>query len=522
MTFQNPFFFAFFLIIFILYYKVKKPARWIVLLVGSLFFYATLGVYYLFIPLLIVVSISFVTGKRVYQTEGTTKQRWFILGTAVNVLTLVFFRFYPVVMNNLTHLTIPSGGMLPTTIAAFGVSFYVFQAISYLVDVYLDRQEPEMHLGYFTLYISFFPKIMQGPIERGRDLIPQLHQQDGFNYANARAGALQFTYGLFKKIVIADRLGVIVDPVYANVTGYSGLALLFATFVYAFQLYYDFSGYTDMALGVARIFNIHLTNNFNLPYLATSISEFWRRWHISFSRWIMDYLFKPIQLSLRKWGRWGVVVALLITFFLSGLWHGATWGFVVWGLLHGVYLSISMLYSPYRKKLYKRLGWDKSWLAKAWQIFLTFNLVSFAWIFFRANSLSDAFYIIKNIVPWRLLDQPELVCTKLLGKQFFASFAQGSNPFLVMEMEPSKVCKPFISQFDFYPNPFHVENIWITIMAIVLVILIGIFGKRLNIFPRPAWLRWLVYLSFLLFILAAALLLQIPNPDAAPYLYFNF
>ena len=363
-----------------------------------------------------------------------------MLGAVIDILPLIFFRFYPIVAAGLTDLKTGTGAGLPATLAAFGVSFYVFQAVSYLADIYLEILEPEPHLGYFALYISFFPKIMQGPIERGKDLIPQLHQTDGFKYENARAGAIQFAYGLFKKVVVADRLAEMVNPIYSDVSGSSGVALLFATFVYAFQIYYDFSGYTDMALGIARIFNIRLTNNFNLPYLSTSISEFWRRWHISFSRWIMDYLFKPIQLSLRKWGKWGVVTALMITFFLSGLWHGATWGFVVWGLLHGIYLSVSMLYAPTRKKIYKKFKLEKSWLAKVWQIFLTFNLVVFAWIFFRANSIMDALAVVNKILPWHLWSSAEQICLQTGLRQMIKAILRGGNPLGVWHNLSQSVC----------------------------------------------------------------------------------
>ncbi len=203
--------------------------------------------------------------------------------------------------------------------------------------------------------------------------------------------------GLFKKVVIADRLGLFVDAVYDNVHGFTGLPLLVATYAYSFQIYMDFSGYTDMALGSAWLFNINLTQNFNSPYLAASVADFWRRWHISFSRWLFDYLFKPLQMHWRDWKTLGTAAALFVTFLISGLWHGASWGFVAWGLLHGAYLACSVFYRPYQKKLHATLGLAKTRLLARWQIFATFNLVSFAWIFFRANSGRQALYIISHI-----------------------------------------------------------------------------------------------------------------------------
>jgi alginate O-acetyltransferase complex protein AlgI len=522
MNFQNPYFLIFFLVIFWLYFKVPTKIRWIILLVGSLFFYATLGIWYLFIPLAVVVFVSFYLGKKIDEVEEGKKKKWFVHGTVINVLILVVFRFYPLVVKALGHGNPKAVDGIPAGLAVFGVSFYVFQAISYLADIYLEIQKPEMHLGYFAVYISFFPKILQGPIERGHDLLPQFHEEKGFSYANAREGALQFAYGLFKKVVIADRLGVIVDPIYANVHGYSGVILLFATFVYAFQLYYDFSGYTDMALGVAKIFNIRLTNNFNLPYMATSIAEFWRRWHISFSRWIMDYLFKPIQLRLRRWGKWGVVTALMVTFLLSGLWHGVSWGYVVWGLLHGVYLSVNALYTPIRKKLYKRMKWEKSKWVKTWQIFLTFNLVSFAWIFFRANSISDAFYVVNNILPQKIISHEYLSCGKVVLKYSYYSLKDFKLLFPQFEKAAAKVCNIPAKEFSFFPGSLHMENIFITLIGITIAIILGVWGKKFNLSQKPVWIRWTLYCIFALLIVVSVLFLQNTFPSATPYLYGNY
>jgi alginate O-acetyltransferase complex protein AlgI len=522
MNFQNPFFLIFFLVIFLLYFKVPTNKRWIVLLVGSLFFYATLGIWYLFITLAVVVLISYSLGKKIYEVKEGEKKKWFVLGTVINVLILVVFRFYPVAVKALGQVNPKAVDGLPAGLAVFGVSFYVFQAISYLADIYLEIQDPERHLGYFAVYISFFPKVLQGPIERGHDLLPQLHEEKGFSYETAREGALQFAYGLFKKLVIADRLGVIVDPIYANVHGYSGAILLFATFVYAFQLYYDFSGYTDMSLGVAKIFNIRLTNNFNLPYLATSITEFWRRWHISFSHWIMDYLFKPIQLRLRRWGKWGVVTALMVTFLLSGLWHGVSWGYVVWGLLHGVYLSVNALYTPFRKRLYKRMKWEKSKLAKAWQVFLTFNLVSIAWIFFRASSISDAFYIVANILPQKIIPHEYLSCGKVVLKYSYNSIREFHLLLPQFKIAASKVCEAPIKDFSFFPGSLHTENISITLIGIAVAVIIGIWGRQFQLSKKHAWIRWGLYFLFALLIVASVLFLQNPFPSATPYLYGNY
>jgi len=233
-----------------------------------------------------------------------------------------------------------------------------------------------------------------------------------------RYGMVLFTWGLFKKVVLADRLGLYVDMVYDDVHAYQGLPLILATYAYAFQIYFDFSGYTDMALGTARLFNISLTDNFNSPYLATSIADFWRRWHITFSRWILDYIFKPLQMQWRNGKNWGTAAALLVTFLVSGIWHGARWGFVIWGVLHGAYMACSVFYRPYQKKLHKALNLEKTRTLKAWQVFVTFNLVCFAWIFFRADSLHDAFYVFQAAPMFTIANS--IKNTKVLYSLFFS------------------------------------------------------------------------------------------------------
>jgi alginate O-acetyltransferase complex protein AlgI len=395
-------YFLFLPVIYLVFYFVGQRTRWMVLLAASILFYAALNVPYLLVVLILVTLITYGFGIWLGQVS-TPKAKLSLLwgGIAANVFILVVMKYLPFLSENLKSLlSLFSFNVHLQPIAALvaiGVSFYVFQAISYLIDIYLEIVKPERHLGYFALYLSFFPKLLQGPIERSGDLIPQLKVKYEFNYDNMRFGMLQFAWGLFKKVVIADSLGLYVDAVYNNVHAFTGLPLLLATYAYAFQIYMDFSGYTDMALGSARLFNINLTQNFNSPYIATSVADFWRRWHISFSRWILDYIFKPLQMQWRNWKYWGTAAALMVTFLVSGIWHGASWGFVIWGLLHGVYLACSVFYRPYQKKLHKALGIEKTKFLKAWQIFVTFNLVCLAWVFFRALSVRQALYIISNI-----------------------------------------------------------------------------------------------------------------------------
>ena len=427
MPFNSPKYFLFLPIVYLVFYLVGERARWSVLLAASLLFYSALNVPYLLVVLILVAITTYSFGVWVDQAGSPkTKLALLWMGIGVNILILTVMKYLPFLSESLKTLsTVLSLDVKVQPIRIFvaiGVSYYVFQAISYLIDIYLEIEKPERHFGYFALYLAFFPKLLQGPIERASDLIPQLKARYEFNYDNMRFGMLLFTWGLFKKVVIADRLGLYVDVVYGDLHAFSGLSLLLATYAYAFQIYMDFSGYTDMALGSARLFNIRLTNNFNNPYLATSVIDFWRRWHISFSRWILDYIFKPLQMQWRNWKNIGTATALIITFLISGIWHGASWGFVVWGILHGMYMACSIFYKPYQNILYKKLDIETNNLLKFWQIFITFNLVSFAWIFFRANSIKDAIYVVSNI------SFNEIgLCLKLL-------FSKGSINLLIIAM----------------------------------------------------------------------------------------
>lgn len=397
MTFNSFSYFLFLPVIYLIFYFTADRWRWLALLIASYGFYAALRAPYLLAVLFMVTCISYACGLRIAaQTDEASRKRWLWIGTFASIAILALLKYLPAVefhVNSIFGLN----STLAQTLIVIGVSYYTFQAISYLADIYLEIEEPEKHFGYYALYMSFFPKLLQGPIERAGDLLPQLKRTYQFDYDAMRSGMLLFAWGLFKKVVVADRLGLHVDKVYNNVHDYTGLSLIIGTYAYALQIFFEFGGYTDMARGTGRMFGISLTENFNSPYLATSIADFWRRWHISFSRWILDYIFKPLQMGWRNWGQAGTAMALLITFLISGIWHGATWGFLIWGLLHGIYLASSAFSRPHQKKLYRWLGVEKSNWLKCWQMFVTFNLVSFAWIFFRAKNLDDAWDIIVTV-----------------------------------------------------------------------------------------------------------------------------
>lgn len=401
MPFNTLSYFLFLPVVFLVHYFSPDRFRWLVLLAASFFFYSALKAPHLIAVLFLVTTISYFAGIWINSYEDQRSKRYILwVGISANVITLILLKYLPFLATNLNLLLnqIYPGSQVPVSkaIIAIGVSYFIFQAISYLIDIYIEIEKPELHFGHFALYMSFFPKLLQGPIERAGDLLPQFKKSYVFDYDNVRAGMLMFAIGLVKKVVVADRLALMVNPVFANVHAYNGFPLLLATYCYALQIYFDFSGYTDMALGAARMFNINLTQNFNNPYFATSIADFWRRWHISFSSWILDYIFKPLQMSWRNWRGWGIAAALLVTFTVSGIWHGASWGFIVWGGLHGLYMAMYSIYRPYQKKInkYFRIN-NKSLVYRSVCVFIVFNLVSFAWIFFRTTSLEEALYVSK-------------------------------------------------------------------------------------------------------------------------------
>ena len=267
-----------------------------------------------------------------------------------------------------------------------GLSFFTFQSVSYIADVYTKKIAAEKNPLMVTLFVGFFPTIASGPIQRAPVLLPQLKEIHRFDYDNATDGMRLFAWGMFKKLVIADRIAVYVDYVYGNIPGSHGLALLLATVLYSFQIYCDFSGYSDMAIGVARYFGFDAGRNFDHPYLSQSVGEFWRRWHISLSSWLRDYVYIPLGGSRVALPR--VYLNLMITFLVSGVWHGAGWTFVAWGLLHGAYQCIGRATKPLQERLR---------IPAAVRIAITFCLVSFAWIFFRAGSMGEVLGVIRGI-----------------------------------------------------------------------------------------------------------------------------
>jgi len=269
-----------------------------------------------------------------------------------------------------------------------GISFYTFQTLSYTLDVYKGEQEPEYHFGRFALFVSFFPQLVAGPIERSQRLIPQFRRVTSFDYNRLKEGTMLMLWGFAKKVIVADRVSEYVNLVYNNPGDYYGMHIVIGSIFFAFQIYCDFSGYSDIAIGTARIMGYDLMTNFRRPYFADSVRDFWRRWHISLSTWFRDYVYIPLGGNRASKQRW--LTNIFLTFLISGLWHGANWTFVVWGALHGIYQLIEIL-------LVGRQEPTKDPLKKVGKVLITFVLVVFAWMFFRANNITDAFVLISDL-----------------------------------------------------------------------------------------------------------------------------
>jgi len=401
MIFASPAFLAFAALAFVAALACPARLRWAILLVASYAFYASFRKPVLLAALALVTSGSWAVALATERESDERRRRLLCrLGVALCLTALAGLKYVGFFAGSLNPFA-GSGALrsgLTGPVAAVGVSYYTLQAIAYLLDVRDGVVPAERHLGLYALNLAFFPKLLQGPIERAGKLLPQLRESKRPAAADLAAGAQLFLWGMFQKVVVADRLAPFVSAVYGAPRHYQGLPLVLATYLFGAQLYYDFAGYTDMALGVARFFGVRLTQNFNVPYLATSVADFWRRWHISFSSFLLDYIFRPLQLALRDLRTWGNPVALLLTFALSGLWHGPTWSFALWGLIHGVYLATGALFSRTAGRIHKALRLEGSRTLKALQIAATFNLVCLAWVFFRAATPGDAFYIVSRAV----------------------------------------------------------------------------------------------------------------------------
>jgi alginate O-acetyltransferase complex protein AlgI len=388
MLFNSLLFLVFFLIVTSSYYLLSPKLRWILLLAASCYFYMYFKPEYILI-IFFTIIVDYLSGILIERAKGKNKKVFLLASLAANIGILAFYKYFNFFAENVNALfTLFKAPQIPllNILLPIGLSFHTFQAMSYTIEVYRGRQKAEKHFGLYALYVLFYPQMVAGPIERPQHILPQLRRPGNFSGNLFTTGLFLMAVGFFKKVVIADRLGLYVDPVFSNPHGHSSLELLLATYFFSFQIYCDFSGYSDIAIGAALTLGIELMKNFNMPYLSKNISEFWTRWHISLSTWFRDYVYIPLGGSRVNFA--ATCGNLLIVFLISGLWHGANWKYLIWGMIHGC-LLISYHVIKKLKIGVKGLGYLK-WL-------ITFNLVCLAWIFFRANTVADAIYIFGRI-----------------------------------------------------------------------------------------------------------------------------
>jgi alginate O-acetyltransferase complex protein AlgI len=422
----NSFAFAVFLpIVFLIYWFVfNKNVRSqnLFILLASYFFYGWWDWRFLGI-LMFTTIVDYFLAIRIHKAASEkTGKIWLGLSLFMNLGLLCFFKYWNFFVDSwITAWSSLGVHMNPLTVSVIlpiGISFYTFQELSYTLDVYKKRMEPVLDLVGFAAFITFFPQLVAGPIERASTFIPQFLKSRQFSTTQAITGCRLILWGLLKKVVIADNLAVYVNNIYENYESLPGLVLLLGAVLFAFQIFADFSGYSDIALGTAKLFGFDLIKNFNNPFSSKSITEFWRRWHISLSSWFNDYLFTPLYTSLRNWDKAGLAASLFITFFLSGLWHGAGWTFIIYGSMHGLALVYEVLTKKQRKKASSKINQH---LYNNLSMLLTFSFVVVSWIFFRSVSTQQAFGYLHKIftgftdgtIDTRYLNASWLVCLSI-------------------------------------------------------------------------------------------------------------
>lgn len=404
MLFNSFEFLVFFVLVVLLFFVLPRRVRWMLLLASSYVFYMSWKPFFI-ILIVGVTATSYTTGILLSRTVDAAKRKLLLAASIIIHLGLLFtFKYVNFFSQSLASalvvLRLPVDMPVLHIALPVGMSFYTLQSLGYTIDVYRGRQSAERHYGIYSLYVAFFPQLVAGPIERAQSLLPQFYHDTSVECDRFRSGFERAMWGLFKKVVVADLLAGVVERVYATPTEFPGPILLLATVFFAVQIYCDFSGYSDIAIGTARILGYELMDNFRMPYFADSIADFWRRWHISLSTWFRDYVYIPLGGNRVSSGRW--YANIMAVFVLSGLWHGANWTFVVWGALHGFYFTFGSLTETWRTGLARLIRLNRMpTFQRLLRTASVLVLVLVGWVFFRAASVSDAMYILLRILSIR-------------------------------------------------------------------------------------------------------------------------
>jgi len=503
MLFTSLPFLVFFSITALVYWLIPARGRWILLLAASLFFYGWFHPAYI-ILLSGSVLFNYACGLWIGNSQNLpVKRRLLLFGIIINVIILAGFKYCMPLSEFFITYTNPGHGtetFFSKVILPLGISFFTFSNISYLIEVKRMSIKAEKHLGHFANFVTFFPKLLQGPIERPGQFIAQLRNDKTFDYQLAAGGMRLMVWGFFKKLVIADRLAVLVNAVYGHPDQYHGAVLLVATVFFAFQVYLDFSGYIDIARGVAAVLGFDLSQNFKRPYSSKSVQEFWTRWHMTLSSWLRDYVFLPSAFAIsRKLPRERYAgirsdnliysIAIILTFFVCGIWHGVGWNYIIWGELFALYLVFDRFTGKARKRFYRKTGLSGiRWLFNTSQILITFLLVSVTWVFFRAGSPGEALTILKNIlVSWN----GSSALPALLAQGNFLVYPGFSFPDLIIVLTGI----PLVSILEY---GFYEKQLW----------------TRFGFFPWPV--RWISYYIFVILILAFGMF------GSVSFIYFKF
>lgn len=485
MLFNSLQFLIFFPIIVGMYYILPNKIKNYWLLIASYYFYMCWNAAYA-ILILFSTAVTYASGvamEKIKKSELKETQYVFrkkacvAVSFVLNLSILFFYKYMNWGMESinqvLSHFHIVLNLPAFDVILPVGISFYTFQALGYTMDVYRDEIYAEKNFFRYALFVSFFPQLVAGPIERSKNLLKQLAEPQKATFDNFKEGFLLMLWGYFLKVVLADRIAIFVDTVYGDIATYTGVYLIVATLLFAVQIYCDFAGYSVIAMGAARILGVRLMENFNVPYLAMSVAEFWRRWHISLSGWFRDYLYIPLG-GNRK-GKIRKYINIIITFGISGLWHGANWTYVVWGVLNGVYQIIGDWLSPFKQRLAALLEIKTDSLSHKWiKVVSTFILIDFTWIFFRASTIREALRIIKRMImvhnPWVWVDGSLYNCG--LDQKNFNLMLWG-----ILILAGADICKykgiklrQVIAEQDYWAQSL------IIVLAVLGILLFGIWG----------------------------------------------